>query len=82
MMIGLLRSKTPHLGTDPKALGIEKGTGRQKVGDCTRRREIAQIKSKDLNVNSIEAAERIVEGAARGMGVGEKKKATVHHGKT
>jgi large subunit ribosomal protein L11 len=32
-------------------------------------REIAQIKSKDLNVNSIEAAERIVEGAARSMGV-------------
>jgi large subunit ribosomal protein L11 len=57
-----------------KALGIEKGaqtTGRQKVGELTRAkvREIAQIKSKDLNVNSIEAAERIVEGAARSMGV-------------
>ena len=57
-----------------KALGIEKGaqtTGRQKVGELTRAkvREIAQIKVKDLNVNSIEAAERIVEGAARSMGV-------------
>lgn len=57
-----------------KALGIEKGaqtTGRQKVGELSRAklREIAQIKSKDLNVNSIEAAERIVEGAARSMGV-------------
>jgi large subunit ribosomal protein L11 len=57
-----------------KALGIEKGaatTGRQKVGELTRAklREIAQVKSKDLNVNSIEAAERIVEGAARSMGV-------------
>jgi large subunit ribosomal protein L11 len=57
-----------------KALGIEKGaqtTGRQKVGELTHAkvREIAQIKSKDLNVNSIEAAERIVEGAARSMGV-------------
>jgi large subunit ribosomal protein L11 len=57
-----------------KALGIEKGaqtTGRQKVGELTKAkvREIAQIKSKDLNVNSIEAAERIVEGAARSMGV-------------
>jgi large subunit ribosomal protein L11 len=57
-----------------KALGIEKGaqtTGRQKVGELSRTklREIAQLKSKDLNVNSIEAAERIVEGAARSMGV-------------
>ncbi len=57
-----------------KALGIEKGaqtTGKQKVGEISRAklREIAQIKVKDLNVNSIEAAERIVEGAARSMGV-------------
>ncbi len=57
-----------------KALGIEKGaqtTGRQKVGELSRAklREIAQVKVKDLNVNSIEAAERIVEGAARSMGV-------------
>ena len=57
-----------------KALGIEKGaqtTGRQKIGELSRAklREIAQVKVKDLNVNSIEAAERIVEGAARSMGV-------------
>jgi large subunit ribosomal protein L11 len=57
-----------------KALGIEKGaqtTGRQKVGELSRAklREIAQVKVKDLNVNSIEAAERVVEGAARSMGV-------------
>ena len=57
-----------------KALGIEKGaqtTGRQKVGELSKAklREIAQLKVKDLNVNSIEAAERIVEGAARSMGV-------------
>ncbi len=57
-----------------KALGIEKGaqtTGKQKVGELSRAklREIAQIKSKDLNVNSIEAAERLIEGAARSMGV-------------
>jgi large subunit ribosomal protein L11 len=57
-----------------KALGIEKGaktTGRQKVGELSRAklREIAQIKAKDLNINSIEAAERVVEGAARSMGV-------------
>jgi large subunit ribosomal protein L11 len=57
-----------------KAIGIEKGasaTGRQKVGELSRAklREIAKIKSKDLNVNSMEAAERLVEGAARSMGV-------------
>jgi large subunit ribosomal protein L11 len=57
-----------------KAIGIEKGaqtTGKQKVGELSRAklREIAQVKSKDLNVNSIEAAERLVEGAARSMGV-------------
>jgi large subunit ribosomal protein L11 len=57
-----------------KALGIEKGaqtTGKQKVGELSKAklREIALIKSKDLNVNSIEAAERLVEGAARSMGV-------------
>lgn len=57
-----------------KALGIEKGaqtTGKQKVGELSRAklREIAQVKVKDLNVNSIEAAERLVEGAARSMGV-------------
>lgn len=57
-----------------KALGIEKGAqtaGKQKVGVLTRDklREIAQVKAKDLNVNSIEAAERLIEGAARSMGV-------------
>jgi large subunit ribosomal protein L11 len=57
-----------------KALGIEKGAktaGRQKVGELSRAklREIAQIKAKDLNINSIEAAERVVEGSARSMGV-------------
>jgi large subunit ribosomal protein L11 len=57
-----------------KALGIEKGAqsaGKQKVGVLTREkvREIAQVKVKDLNVNSIEAAERLIEGAARSMGV-------------
>lgn len=57
-----------------KAVGIDKGAqtaGKQKVGELSRAklREIAQIKAKDLNVSSIEAAERVVEGAARSMGV-------------
>jgi large subunit ribosomal protein L11 len=57
-----------------KALGIEKASGRaghEEAGTISREkvREIAKIKSKDLNVNSIEAAERIIEGAARSMGI-------------
>lgn len=57
-----------------KAAAIEKGSGdavRTKVGQITRDklREIAQMKAKDLNVNSIEAAMRIVEGTARSMGI-------------
>ncbi len=57
-----------------KALGLEKGsgtTGRESVGKISQAqlREIAQIKLKDLNATSIEAAERIVEGAARSMGI-------------
>ena len=32
-------------------------------------REIAEAKAKDLNANSVEAAEKIVEGTARSMGI-------------
>ena len=57
-----------------KALGIEKGSSnsvREKVGTLSRDklREIAQLKAKDLNATSIEAAERIIEGSARSMGI-------------
>ena len=57
-----------------KALDLEKGSGtagRESVGTISRAqiREIAQIKLKDLNATSIEAAERIIEGAARSMGI-------------
>ena len=57
-----------------KALGVEKGsgtTGHEKVGSLSRDklREIAQIKAKDLNADSIEGAERIIEGTARTMGI-------------
>ena len=57
-----------------KALGIEKGsgsTGHAPAGKISKDkiREIAQIKSKDLNVNSQEAAERVVAGTARSMGI-------------
>ena len=57
-----------------KAVGIEKGSGapnRQIVGRLSREklREIAQIKLKDLNTQDIEAAERMIAGTARSMGV-------------
>jgi large subunit ribosomal protein L11 len=68
-------TKTPPT-TDllKKALSLEKGSGtagRDKVGVLPRQKlnEIAKLKSKDLNARSIEAAERIVAGTARSMGI-------------
>ncbi len=69
-------TKTPP-ATDllKKALDIEKGSGaagkegldvrlsREKLN------EIARVKAKDLNATTIEAAERIVAGTARSMGI-------------
>ncbi len=68
-------TKTPP-ATDllKKALGVEKGSGNaghEEIGTLSRDklREIAQIKTKDLSANSIEEAERIIEGTARSMGI-------------
>jgi len=57
-----------------KAAGVDKGSAtpnKAKVGQITKAqlREIAQTKMKDLNATSVEGAERIVEGAARSMGI-------------
>jgi len=57
-----------------KALGVEKGAGtpgKMTIGKLSRDRvrEIAQIKAKDLNATTVEAAERIVAGSARSMGI-------------
>mgnify|MGYP001576712845 CR=1 FL=1 len=57
-----------------KAAGIEKGSGvphKQKVGKVTRAqiREIAEKKLTDLNTTDLSAAERIIEGTARNMGI-------------
>jgi len=57
-----------------KAAGIEKGSAtanKEKVGSVTRQqvREIAQTKMPDLNATTIEAAERMIEGTARNMGI-------------
>ena len=68
-------TKTPPT-TDllKKALGVEKGSGgagHEEMGELSRDklREIAEVKAKDLNASSIEAAERIIEGTARSMGI-------------
>lgn len=57
-----------------KAAGIEKGSAvpnKQKVGKITREdlRKIAEKKMVDLNARTIEAAEKIIEGTARNMGI-------------
>jgi large subunit ribosomal protein L11 len=57
-----------------KALGVEKASiqaGHEEVGTLSHDKihEIAELKAKDLNANSIEAAERIIEGTARSMGI-------------
>lgn len=57
-----------------KAMGIEKGSGKNKVSKAgtiskAQVREIAEKKMPDLNAQDIEAAMKIIEGSARSMGV-------------
>lgn len=57
-----------------KACGIEKGSGvpnKEKVAQITKAQlqEIAELKMKDLNAGSVEAAIRMIAGSARSMGV-------------
>ncbi|MBI4050100.1 MAG: 50S ribosomal protein L11 [Candidatus Doudnabacteria bacterium] len=57
-----------------KALKVEKGASnplKNKIGKLSRAqlRQIAEAKMADLNANSIAAAEKIVAGTARSMGV-------------
>ncbi len=57
-----------------KAALIEKGSGepnKKKVGKVTKSdiRKIAERKVEDLNAESLEAAEKIIEGTARSMGI-------------
>ena len=74
------RSFTFVLKTQPaavlikKAIGLEKGSAapnKTKVGKITREqiKQIAQTKMPDLNCTSIESAMKMIEGAARSMGV-------------
>jgi len=80
IMIYSDRSFTARLLTPPaadllrKAAGIQKGASTPKrttVGSITRAqlRQIAQQKLPDMNANDIEAAERIIAGTARSMGI-------------
>jgi large subunit ribosomal protein L11 len=68
-------TKTPPVPDLLKtAAGIPKGSAapnKVKPGtiDRAKLREIAELKLKDLNVNSIEAAEKCIMGTARSMGI-------------
>jgi large subunit ribosomal protein L11 len=74
------RSFTFILKTPPasdlirKAIGVDKGSStasKTVVGTLSRDklRQIAELKMKDLNATTVEAAEKIIEGSARSMGV-------------
>ena len=74
------RSFTFKLKTSPasallrKAAGVEKGAAdplKGKVGKVTREdvRKIAEQKMVDLNANDLDAAEKIIRGSARSMGI-------------
>lgn len=57
-----------------KAANIEKGSAvpnRDKVATLSKEqiRRIAELKLKDLNATTVEAAERMIEGSARSMGI-------------
>lgn len=68
-------TKTPPAAILIKqAIGLDKGSAvphTTKVGTISRAkiREIAELKLPDLNANDVDAAERIVAGTARSMGV-------------
>ena len=58
-----------------KAAGVEKGSGEphtKKVATISRKqavRDIAESKMADLNANDLDAAEKIIAGTARSMGI-------------
>jgi large subunit ribosomal protein L11 len=68
-------TKTPPAAVLIKeAINLEKGSGEpnmEKVGTISRSqvRQIAERKMPDLNANDLDAAEKIIEGTARSMGV-------------
>lgn len=71
----MFRLKTPPASDLlRKAAGVKKGSGvpnKDKVGKITKEdlRAIAERKMVDLNASSVEAAEKIIAGTARSMGI-------------
>lgn len=81
-VVTVFEDRTYHLAykTEPatnlilKAIGIEKGSGKNKASKAgtiskAQIRAIAEKKMVDLNANDIDAAMKIIEGSARSMGV-------------
>ena len=69
-----ITKKPPVAEMIKKNINLEKGSAvphRDKVGKLTKEqlRKIAQEKMPDLNADTIEAAEKIIQGVARSMGV-------------
>ncbi|MBI2032000.1 MAG: 50S ribosomal protein L11 [Candidatus Levybacteria bacterium] len=69
-----ITKKPPVAEMIKKAAGLEKGSqkpGRESGGTLSKAQveEIAKAKMEDLNANDLEAAAKIVEGAARSMGI-------------
>ena len=69
-----ITKKPPVAEAIKKTLGLEKGSGvpqRDKVGKLSKDqvKKIAEDKMDDLNAKNIQAAERIVAGTAKSMGV-------------
>src|ERR671938_529199 len=64
----------PAVALLKKAAGIEKGSpkpNKEKVGKVSQQqiREIAQLKLRDLNTQDVDAAMRMIEGSAKGLGL-------------
>lgn len=69
-----IMKKPPVAEMIKKAAAVEKGSAvpnRDKVGKITRKqvRKIAEDKMQDMNARDIEAAEKVVLGTARSMGI-------------
>ncbi|MDP2720562.1 MAG: 50S ribosomal protein L11 [bacterium] len=69
-----ITKKPPVAEMIKKSINLEKGSAvphRDKVGKLTKEqlRKIAQEKMPDLNADTIGAAEKIIQGVARSMGV-------------
>ena len=70
----VLAFATGERAEEARAAGVAKGSGTphtEKVGSITiaQVREIAQTKMPDLNATTMEAAEKIIAGTARSMGI-------------